>query len=132
MAEANDIPPDVRTLIARHVDSVVHLELLLLLYRDCDRGWTAADAAREMRIDPTWTVAQLDQLVAAGLLRRDDADAGTYRCVTARAVVETMGRLARAYGDRRVSTVALIYAKPSDSLRTFADAFRFRKGPNDG
>jgi hypothetical protein len=39
--------------------------------------------------------------------------------------------LAQAYADRRVSVIGLIFAKPTDKLRSFADAFRIRKDRSD-
>lgn len=133
MDKHSDIPADVRLLIGRHIDSIVQLDLLLLVYRDPGVSWTAEEAARELRIEAAWTAAQLDQLATRGLFQRGEGPAATYRCASdaAPGVAETVARLAQAYADRRVSIIALIYAKPSDSLRTFADAFRFRKGPED-
>jgi hypothetical protein len=40
--------------------------------------------------------------------------------------------LARAYAERRVNVIALIFSKPATSLRHFADAFRLRKDRSDG
>ena len=133
MADENDIPGDVRTLIGRHIDSVVQLELLLLLHRGRDRTWTADDVARELRIEPAWTAAQLDQLVERRLLRAVEKKPPSYRYDPATPELgQTIESLARAYADRRVTLIALIYSKPTVSLRTFADAFRFRKDPTDG
>ena len=36
-------------------------------------------------------------------------------------------RLAKDYAERRVTVITLIFSKPVDKLRTFADAFRLRK-----
>ncbi|MGC4076082.1 MAG: hypothetical protein QM702_03430 [Rubrivivax sp.] len=45
MDEQSDIPSDVRSLIARHIDSAVQLELLLLLHANASIDWTADAAA---------------------------------------------------------------------------------------
>jgi len=39
----------------------------------------------------------------------------------------TVVQLARDYAERRVTVITMIFSKPVDKLRTFADAFRFRK-----
>ena len=56
------------------------------------------------------------------------AEAGGYRLAPktpelAKAVTE----LTVAYRERRVTVIQLIYAKPTDTIQDFADAFRFRK-----
>lgn len=130
MGATNDIPADVRSLIARHVDSVGRLELLLLIFRDASALWSADDLARELRIDPAWTAAELSQLAARGLIERTSE--GEWHATATPEIAASVTRVAQAYADRRVSVVALIYAKPSDALRTFADAFRFRKDSQDG
>ena len=40
---------------------------------------------------------------------------------------ELVGSLEKVYEERRVSVITLIYSKPVDKVRTFADAFRLRK-----
>ena len=133
MNDKDDIPVEVKALIGRHIDSVVQLELLLLFQRDPANIWTAADAARELRIEPAWTAAQLDQLASRGLLRGIENQGEAYRFAPESPEVGTaVNRLAQLYADRRVSIIALIYSKPTDSLRTFADAFRLRKDGKDG
>ena len=37
-----------------------------------------------------------------------------------------VGRLAQLYQERRVTVIAEIFAKPADSARAFAEAFRLR------
>jgi hypothetical protein len=39
--------------------------------------------------------------------------------------------LARAYAERRVSIIHLIFSKPSERIRTFADAFKFTRREDD-
>lgn len=133
LSDPDEISADVRVLIGRHFDSVVQLELLLLLQAGRERAWTADEVARELRIEPAWTAAQLDHLASHRLLRSTKAGNAAYTYEPATPELSaTLDRLARAYTERRVSLIALIYSKPADSLRTFADAFRFRKDPKDG
>lgn len=144
--DETDIPADVRTLIARHVDSVVHLELLLLFQREPALDRTAEQAAVELRVEPAWTAGELARLATRGLLRVADPATPTYaRAPGPPELVRAIDGLARAYADRRVSVISLIYAKPagepakpaegsksSSPLRTFSDAFRLRKDGKDG
>jgi predicted ArsR family transcriptional regulator len=129
------IPPDARTLIASSIDSVVQLELLLLLQDSPQRQWSAADVARELRIDPAWAQDQLAQLCSRGLLSCEEETQSDqhYRFQPRSAELErAVVGLAQAYADRRVSVISLIYSKPADALRSFSDAFKFRKDDQDG
>jgi hypothetical protein len=129
------IQPHVRAFIAGHVDSVLQLELLLLLAvpAHAAREWSAADLAHELRIDPAWVEGQLKAMGAQGLLDASTGPPPTYRYHPRTAELgQAVSDLAQAYADRRVTVIGLIFAKPTDKLRTFADAFRIRKDPTDG
>jgi predicted ArsR family transcriptional regulator len=123
----------VQAFIAEHVDSVMQLEVLLLLHGRPQTEFSAADIADQLRIDRGWVEGQLDNLCSRGLLACSDAPPRGYRYApkspeSASAVAE----LARAYADRRVTIISMIFSKPPSSIRTFADAFRLRKDRSDG
>src|SRR5215211_1731263 len=114
----------------------MQLELLLLLAARADRACAAADLAAELRIDAVWVEGQLQDMAAKGLLEGPDAADRSSAPPTTRQFryqprtpeqACTVAELARAYADRRVTVIGLIFSKPVDKLRSFADAFRFRK-----
>ena len=118
----------VQALIVERISSVVQLEILLLLYAEPARPWTAADVATNLRVDPTWTDAQLSELAAHELVRSEGGTPPAFRYAPGNADLDaTVAELCVAYEDRRVSVISLIYSKPTDSLKSFADAFRIRK-----
>ena len=122
------ISQDVRALIVERIDSVVQLELLLLLHGSAGRAWTAAEVAQQLRIEPAWAAGQLAELVARGLAAPATEAVDAFRYApTPSALDATVVQLARGYAERRVTVITLIFSKPVDKLRTFADAFRFRK-----
>lgn len=138
---AEDIPPEVRAFIADHIESVVQLEVLLLLHANPARTWQAADIGRELRIDATWAAEQLVYLTARGILASATSGAGSdpassassssaavyqYRPRTGELDRAVRG-LAAAYADRRVTVINLIFSKPLDKLRSFSDAFKLRR-----
>ena len=41
--------------------------------------------------------------------------------------IDDRSALDRAYAERRVTVINLIFSKPIDKLRSFADAFRIKK-----
>lgn len=120
------ISQDVRSLIVERIDSVVQLELLLLLQANPGRAWTAAEVAQELRIEPSWATGQLDELAGRGLLASEASD--TFRYAPQSSGLDSaVQRLSKDYAERRVTVITMIFSKPVDKLRSFADAFRLRK-----
>jgi hypothetical protein len=129
----DEIAQDVRKFLHDHIESVVQLEVLLLLHANPAADFAAADVARELRIDGAYADAQLVNLTVRGMLRPIGAAAYRYAPGTPELDASIAG-LARAYADRRVSVIGLVYSKPppTDPVRSFADAFRLRKEKGDG
>ena len=127
----DEIAPEVKAFIADYLDSVVQLETLLMLHAAPDREWDADEVARDLRIDRAWAAGQLDRLCELGLVVSGQAattDARRYRYApAATATRAAVDGLARAYSERRVTVISLIFAKPADNLRAFSDAFRIRR-----
>jgi hypothetical protein len=88
------ITKEAGDFLTRHIDSVAHLELLLLLYGDKDREWSADGIARELRVERGWAVARLKEFAASGIAR---ASAGGDRLLRRSAG----GVSADPVGDRR-------------------------------
>jgi predicted ArsR family transcriptional regulator len=106
---------------------------LLLLSGRRDPPRTAADLAQELRIDPSWVEAQLKAMAGRGLLEAAVGSPPSYRYAPRTPALEAaVADLARAYADRRVTVIGLIFSKPVDKIRSFADAFRLRKDSSDG
>jgi hypothetical protein len=135
----DDIPPQVKAFLADTIDSVLQLEIVLLLRGRRGERWTADTVSREFRIDPAWTAGQMANLAAAGLFDRvhDPARGGggggggagaAYQYAPQNeALDEAVAATEQAYATRRVTVIALIHSRPPSPLRSFADAFRLRK-----
>jgi hypothetical protein len=132
MTLSGPIPDSVREFIATYIGSVVQLETLLLLVRS-RKPWTASEVARELRIEIEGAAAQLWELAQNGLLvsMNSSKEPRFQLAPAALRLEEVMQQLAHSYEDRRVTVISLIYSKPSDTIRVFADAFRLRKGDNE-
>jgi hypothetical protein len=126
------IPPEVRALIAG-LDSVVQLETLLLLHRDPRREWTADEVAKELRINPTAAADQMNILCERGLLTCTRGNGVSYRDAPhSPKMAAAVDALEKTYAERRVTVITLIFSKPTDPLRSFADAFQIRRNPPGG
>lgn len=128
MAE-HPLPENVRDLVAQHLPTMEHVEVLLALAVDGTRGWTAGEVAAEVRGSATSVAARLEDLVTSGLVSREgDAAAGRYRYAPNSAALRAATvSLAEMYRTKPVSLVKAIYARPSAAVQSFADAFRVRK-----
>ncbi|HYO08819.1 MAG TPA: hypothetical protein VER17_07580 [Tepidisphaeraceae bacterium] len=128
----DDIPPEVKAFLADHIESVLQLEVLLLLRSRAGEGWSADAVSREFRIDSAWTGGQLATLAGSGLLSH--APGGQFHYAPrSPALDQAVAATAEAYATRRVTLIGLIFSKPPSPLRSFADAFRIRKEPkHDG
>ncbi|HEX8361692.1 MAG TPA: hypothetical protein VF613_16365 [Longimicrobium sp.] len=127
MAEVH-IPDEVRRLIAERIASAEMLEILLLLEREPERGWTADEVSRQVFTVPAAAIGSLEGLVAQGLAASDGAANPTYRYAPASGEIrQQVTALAAAYRASRVAVIQLVFAKPADPLRSFADAFRVRR-----
>jgi hypothetical protein len=121
----NGIPDDVRAFILAHIGSVEQLEVLLLVRRERARAWNGPEIARELRIHETSAGMRLEDLAARGLLVRE---ADRFRYDPPGDVERVIGNLARTYAELRVGVINLIFSKPVDRIRTFADAFKLKGG----
>ena len=127
-APDDEISPEVRAFIARHIASVVQLETLLMLHASPGREFEPKDVAADLRIDRAWAAGQLEALWQQGLaIRTETTTPRRYQYGPASEQKKAVDALAKAYAGRRVTVIGLIFAKPADGLRAFSDAFRFRK-----
>ena len=124
--DSEGIRDDVAQLISQHINSIEHLEVLLLLYRNPQKAWTAADVSRELYTTPESAARWLAELHASGLIVLDDTVQPCYH-YAAGTNDTAVANLAAAYKERRVRIINMIISKPLDHIRSFADAFKFKK-----
>jgi len=127
------ITEPVKRFLAENIDSILELEILLLLRAQPTRTFLPSDLAQELKIDASWASEQLAKFATRGLLARTDAAPIQYRYAPTSAELDaTIAAVADAYATHRVTIIGLIFSKPVATLRSFADAFRLRKDKNDG
>jgi hypothetical protein len=120
------IPADLRDFILRYIDSVAHLEALLLLRANPETAWESAAVAARLYSSAEQASEVLAQLCDEHLLACENA---LYRYggqpPEHRAMID---RLADSYAKQLIPITNLIHSKPR-RIRQFADAFKFRKDP---
>jgi hypothetical protein len=124
-----DFPDELCSFIQRHVPSVEAVEVLLFLARRPERGWTPADVCEQLRpsiVKEAEARRHLDMFTADRLAGHGAED--TYRFSPhTPAMAAAVAALARAYNERPVTLVRLIYALREPKIQSFADAFRLKK-----
>lgn len=113
------------------VPSVDAAELLLLLQRERERWWSAADAAQALK--PVSSISEADAaryfavFQAGGLIAVGPDRRAQYR--PGDAALEAYARtLEQAYRERPVTLIRVIYALRDSRIQSFAEAFKLRKG----
>lgn len=126
----NGIAANVAGFIREHVSSIEILEVLLFFHANPERAWTSDAVATELRLQPRSVETRCASLLKAGLLLSPSP--GSFRFAKGEAGNAIVDELESTYRTRRVSVIELIFSKPPDASRAFADAFVIRKGDRDG
>jgi hypothetical protein len=116
----------VQQFVLRHIDSIEQLEVLLLLRAQPGRAFTAVEVSRDLRTAPASADRRMASLAESGLLAAEGS--GAYRYAPRTGELDAAaGELAEAYSVRRIAVTTLVYSRPLDQVRTFADAFKIRE-----
>jgi DNA-binding Lrp family transcriptional regulator len=123
---SSQLPGDVARFLERHVDSIEHLEVLLLLFASGERSWTAEEIATHLRVQPESVRRRLGRLEADGLVVAD-APPSAFRAAPNPALVACVRHVAQVYKERRVSVITFIFSRPTRDVYVLADAFKIKK-----
>jgi DNA-binding MarR family transcriptional regulator len=127
----DDLPADVLRFIEDNIDSVPHLEALLLLYEQPEQQWTTAVVAERLYVTRAAAAALLADLERRKLAeKKADADSPTYIYAGAwDPGGEMMRKVAVTYRRNLTRVAVCIHSKASRSVREFARAFDLKKDP---
>jgi hypothetical protein len=117
------ITDELRRFILVSFPSVPHLEALLLLRRDPQRGWIAPTLARNLYIDERRAADVLRELAAVELIAAD-AHGDCRYAPASPALRDLVDQLADVYAHALVPVTNIIHGR---SAELFADAFKLRK-----
>jgi hypothetical protein len=116
----------------RQIRTTEHLEVLLLLFRNPERWWSAGSVVEELHISLLAAGNRLEELASGMLLDARVAESVMFRYKPVSASLEArVAGLARLYSELPVEIKTLIQARVPDHIRGFADAFRIRKRKDD-
>jgi len=125
--EPADPNQEVVQFIVEHLDTVPHLEALLLIWQNPTTHWTAPILASRVYVSTQVAQQVLDDFKLKGIVRTAAAAEDTY---VYRPEWDDGGRIpkvAELYRRQLVQVTKLIHSKGSSSVREFARAFQIKK-----
>lgn len=115
---------EVDRFIVEQIDSVPHLEALLLLWRNRPRPWPVEDLARSLYLQTEAAQALVHDLQQRGLAVFA-SDCWSWNEHSSHAAL--MEQLDNTYRRELVRVSSMIHSKASPAVRQFARAFRLKK-----
>ncbi len=116
----------VDRFLLEQIDTVPHLEALLLLWNQRPRAWSVDEMAKALFLAPEATREILDNL-ARNCLIMSEGDAENYRYRPDQYTDPLLSLVDSAYRHELVRISRLIHSKPPAAVREFAKAFRLKK-----
>jgi hypothetical protein len=119
------ISEELKRFIRDKIQTVLRLEVLLLLHEQQSRSFTADEIAKQLSFESEATKDQLTALEAIGLANQSTTGESRYKYRPVNATLgSTVEQLAAAYSTQRVPILSVMLADNSDRARLFAEAFR--------
>jgi DNA-binding IclR family transcriptional regulator len=132
------VSDDVRAFLRENIESYEELEVLLLLQRESVGPWNARALAARLHLPAPLLHEALGALRSRKLVDRwFDGTEECYRLAADMAANETLASLATLYASHAVEIIKLMSTHSIERIRTaalrsFADAFVFRKDKKNG
>lgn len=124
MEEESLLRRQVDQFILDQIDSVPHLEALLILWNGQPRPWLSDEMARSLYIPVERTQVILHELQQRGLAVSESSQ---YRWNPDSTHAGLMPHVDRIYRREIVRISSMIHSKASPAVRQFARAFRLKK-----
>jgi hypothetical protein len=119
---------DVYDYILEKIDSVPHLEAVILLWNSRPVGWTAEELASRLYVPSERAVEIMQDLIRQQLAQQAPGPPPRFSYLPRNDEQnEWMFRVDTAYRREIVRISTMLHSKASPSVREFARAFRFKK-----
>jgi hypothetical protein len=128
LTENQQSEKEVYQFILEEIDSVPHLEALLLMWNSRPKSWAQDELAERLYVSPSVAQTLLQDLMRQRLVIASESSPERYTYDSGLPDRNRLiGLLDAIYRKQIVGISTLIHSKPSSSLRDFARAFRFTK-----
>lgn len=125
------IDPEVERFILDSIDTVPHLEALLLIFQSPTIVWTVAELAARIYVNDKQAGGILEDLTRRGLIARVEQSSshstpGYQYIERSEAQTRLLNTVAQSYRTQLVQVTRFIHSNASASVRDFARAFRLK------
>jgi hypothetical protein len=122
------IPPSIRRFILTSIDSVPHLEAVLLLSYDAGIEWDAKMMSQRLYLAEKKAAELLSDLAIAGFaIAKGDEGNPLYSYHPATPELrEALAQLNQVYAKNLIEVTNLIHSKISKQAQKFGDAFKWK------
>ncbi len=127
MAEEKPSVQRVDQFILEQIDTVPHLEALLLAWKRRSNIWSVDAMAAELYVPSEQAARILRDLTAKGFLQESVQSAAQYEYISSEDQDRLMAQVDITYRHELIRISHMIHAKAPSALRDFARAFRFTK-----
>lgn len=127
MAEQDHGRSDVDQFLLDQVDTVPHLEALLLLWNSRPKTWSVGGLAKELFVTPDAAEEVLDDLVRRRLIVGVSGACETYHCEPEPDRDQLLASVDSTFRRELIRVSRLIHSKPSAAVHEFARAFRLKE-----
>jgi hypothetical protein len=125
---SNEFPTDVVRFIELNIDSVAELEGLLFIRTEIHHQWDITSLTKLLYINSHMAQQLISTFQQRGFVDVTSANEQKFNYRPNNPGTENLiDRLATLYRERPVAVISLIYSKPNNKAKAFADAFRLRK-----
>lgn len=121
------IDPQVEQFLLDSIDTVPHLEALLLVFQSPAIVWTVAELAARIYVNEKQATGILEDLTRRSLVARVEQVPAKYQYIDkSQAQTELLHKVAQSYRTQLVQVTRFIHSNASGSVRDFARAFRLK------
>lgn len=118
-----DIPEDVLRFIRSHIDTVPHLEALLLVWESAPKEWTTEELAARLYVDVANATRISNDLTRLRMFKSTDSG---FAYDPTGEHADILPRVAESYRRQLVQVARFIHSKGSAEMQEFARAFKFK------
>jgi hypothetical protein len=120
----SELPHELAKLILDHIESVPHIEALMLIWENAPRTWTEAEVSERIYRSLDSTRKILRDLQRQELLA--GTSEGGYGLIEDPARRDVATRIVEVYRDNVYRVATLIHSRAPQGMREFAKAFDLR------
>jgi hypothetical protein len=126
--EQNKIPEDIRAFTYKYLTSLEQLEVLCQFVNNPNVEYDASMLNQTLRTNIESIENRLEDLFNKGFLVLKNSEKKVYQYGPRTDKLHSEARaITRFYKDNYHSMINLIYSRPMDNIRSFADSFKLRK-----